>query len=293
MRRGRPIPAEISAGIPAMIRRSARRLPGLLLLLGCGTEPPSTSLAHIVAGTVLDSLGAPVPEVQVSAVQMRQGDSIGRGWGTSDAAGVYSIDWFTPAAHHYDSLMIVAYGDGSLSNTSPCRPYSLVQLTRTPDQLQNLPADSAHIPIELGLTRESPTLASGIFVCAEGYKPFGDIVSDFLVELAIETVGPAPDSIRGQWQIAFRETRGTLDGEFAGLASGGTLDLALHLAPDSFIECEPGYRLRIVLDQDQRFGEGEIETLRPDVQACPIEQLYPLRFVAYVPPLFAKRTNVK
>jgi hypothetical protein len=63
------------------------------------------------------------------------------------------------------------------------------------------------------------------------------------------------------------------------------------MAPDSFFECEPGYRLRIVLDQDQRFGDGAIETLRPDVPACPIEQLYPLRFVTYVPLPFAKRMN--
>ena len=274
-----------------MIRLAAWPVTGLLFVFGCGTEANPASLAHIVAGTVYDSLGAPVPEVQVSAVQMRQGDSIGWGWGTSNGSGVYSIDWFTPAAHHYDSLMIVAYGDGSLSNTSPCRPYTLVQLTRMPGQLQNLPADSVHIPIQLGLARESPILASGIFICAEGHKPFGDIVTDFLVELAIEDVGATSDSVRGGWQIAFRETRGTLHGQLAGLAGGGRLDLALHMAPDSFIECEPGYRLSITLDQDQRFGEGEIETLRPDVPACPIEQLYPLRFVAFVPSPFAKRVG--
>jgi hypothetical protein len=131
-------------------------------------------------------------------------------------------------------------------------------------------------------------LGAGVFVCAVGHNPFGDTISDFLLELAIESMPAVPeDSVRGSWRIFFRETRGDLEGRFAGVVAADTLDLALHMTPDSFFECEPGYRLRIALDEAQRLGDGNLETLRPDVTECPVRQLYPLRFVEFEPPLNA------
>jgi hypothetical protein len=57
------------------------------------------------------------------------------------------------------------------------------------------------------------------------------------------------------------------------------------MAADNYVECEPGYRLRIALEE-QRLGDGQLETLRPDVPVCSVEQLDPLRFVASQPALF-------
>lgn len=270
-------------------------LAGLILVSSCGTElerPPS--LAYVVAGTVSDSLGGPVREVPIGATLWRQGDSIAWGRGRSNGSGAFSVEWQTPVAHHYDSLVLISHGSVSLSIT-PCRPYSSLRVTRTPDQLQGLPGDSVHVPIQLGLERQAPVLASGLHSCAVGFSSFGDdFTSQFLLQLAIETVGQAPDdSVRGQWVIFFQETRRGLEGSFAGLVNGGTLDLALHMSPDSFLECEPGYRLRIALDQQQRFGIGDLETLRPDVTVCPVEQLDPLRFVSFVPPLFTRGMDAR
>jgi hypothetical protein len=271
-----------------MIRLEAWKLVGLLFVFSCATEPdPQPSLAHVVAGTVSDSLGVPIREVPIEVVLWRQGDTASWGFGRSDGAGMFLTEWMIGVAHHYDSLVLNSFGSLSLAIT-PCRPYSSVRVTLTRDHLQYLPRDSVHVPIRLGLERPAPVLAAGLQVCAVGFSPFGEeFISQFLLRLAIETVNPAPDSVRGEWEIFFQETRSNLKGSFAGLVSGSTLDLALHMAPDNYVECEPGYRLRIVLEQAQHLGPGDLETLRPDVLVCPIEQLDPLRFVAFEPPLNA------
>jgi hypothetical protein len=274
-----------------MIRLSARRLLGLLLLVGCGTEPDHPPVPYIVAGTVSDSLGVPVRQVPVAASLWRQDDSIAWGGGYSDGSGAFLVEWQTPVANQYDSLVLLAHGSASLSLT-PCRPYQSLRITRTPIELQDLVRDSVYIPLTLGLGIEAPVLGAQVTSCAVGHNPFGDGTSDFLMELAIHSVGPVPDdSVRGEWRIYFRETRGDLNGPFTGAVVQDTLDLALHMGGDSFTECEPGYRLRIALDPGQRFGDGDLETLRPDVIVCPVHQLDPLRFVPFEGPLLAKESE--
>jgi hypothetical protein len=263
--------------------------PGLLLTASCGTEPERPpAVPYIVTGTVTDSLGGPVRAVGLQATLWRQDDSIAWGGGTSDGNGGYSIEWDTPVAHQYDSLVLLADGSASLSLT-PCRPYRSLRIMRTSLELQDLLRDSVHIPMELGLGIEAPILGAGVSSCAVGHNPFGEGTSDFLLELAVHSVGSVPeDSVRGEWHIYFRETRRDLNGPFAGRVVQDTLDLALHMGGDSFIECEPGYRLRIALDPGQRLGDGDLETLRLDVTACPVHQLDPLRFVPFEGLLFAK-----
>jgi hypothetical protein len=233
---------------------------------------------------VTDSVGVAVRAVPVAVTQWRQDDSIAWGGGTSDGNGAYSIEWSTPVAHQYDSLVLLADGSASLSLT-PCRPYRSLRVTRTGLELQDLVGDSVHIPMELGLGMQAPILGAPVTSCAVGHSPFGDGTSDFLFELSIQSVGPLPDdSVRGEWHIYFRETRGDLIGSFAGTVVRDTLDLALHMV--TYLECEPGYRLRIALNIDQRLGNGDLETLRPDVAACPVHQLDPLRFVPFEGPLW-------
>ncbi len=255
--------------------------PGLLLAASCGTEPDQPpSLGHIVAGAVFDSLGAPVMGVPIGAALWRQDDSISWGYGESDGAGVYSIEWFAAVAHDYDSLVVVSIA------IDPCRPYSSVRVALTPDQLRALPSDSIHVRIRLGLAREAPTFAAGLFACAVAHKPLGEFTTDFQLELGIENGGTTSgDSVEGTWRILFSETRRPLEGAFLGAVTNDTLVLALHMAADNYVECEPGYRLRIALEE-QRLGDGQLETLRPDVPVCSVEQLDPLRFVASQPALF-------
>jgi hypothetical protein len=144
--------------------------------------------------------------------------------------------------------------------------------------------DSVHIPVELGLGIEAPILGE-VSSCAIGHNPFGDGTSDFLFDFAIHSIGAVPDdSVRGEWHIYFRETGGDLNGLFAGAVVQDTLDLALHMGGDSFIECDPGNRLRIALEPGQRLGNADLETLRPEVRACPVHQPDPLRFVPYKNP---------
>ena len=260
----------------------------LILIAGCGTGPErSPSLARSIAGTVTDSLGGAV-RAHVHANFWRGEDSIAGGVGQSDGAGVYSIEWYAAVPPVYDSLVLVS--DGSVGPTiQTCRPYSVARVVRTSAQLADLPGDSAHVPIVLGLGKAAPALAPGVFGCALAHQPFGDGTSDFVVELAIESAGTAPgDSVRGQWRIFFRETRSDLVGFFGGVVAVNTVDLALHMAQDNYVECEPGYRLSIAIDGTQRLGDGSLETLNPDEPVCPVEQLEPLRFVEFVPPLFAE-----
>jgi hypothetical protein len=270
------------------MKRMLTCFPGLLMAAGCGTEPERTPAApYIITGTVTDSLGSPVRAVPVQATQWRQDDSIAWGRGMSDGSGAYSIAWDTPVAHRYDSLVLHADGSASLSLT-PCRPYRSLRVTRTPLELDNFQRDSVHVPMELGLGIKAPILGVGATGCAVGHNPFGEGTSDFVFELLIHSVGPVPDdSVRGEWHIYFRETRGDLIGSFAGTVVRDTLDLALHMV--TFFECEPGYRLRIALDQGQRLGDGDLITLRPDVAVCPVYQLDPLRFVPFEGRLFARK----
>lgn len=248
--------------------------------IACSTEPaPPPSLANIVTGTVTDSLGDGLRGIWVDAVVWLGSDSAAQGGTLTEGTGEFEVSWQTPVPFIYDSLTLVTdHGSRGLTSTV-CRPYSSERIARTAAQLTGLPNDSVHIPIQLGLGAASPALTPGVS-CAIGFTAFEEWTSDFLFLLTIESLGATPqDSLRGQWHIVFRKSSGDMEGSFAGVVTGDTLDLALGMAPNNYAECAPGYRLRIALDETQRLGDGFLETLNPTVPLCPVDPLDPLRFV--------------
>ena len=257
----------------------------LVAATACGTDPePPPSLVRTVTGTVRDSLGAGVRKIYLQGVLWHRGDSAASGYAFTGGGGDFKIEWFTPVPFLYDSLTLDSdLGELSSSATVACRPYGNVRLARTAAQLTDLPDDSVHLALEVGLARAPAALARGLS-CAMGYSPFGpDATSTFRFALTIDSFGTAaPDSLWGQWEILFSETRIPAEGAFAGAIGGDTVDLALGVSPGVYSDCDPGWRLRLALEEGQRLGNGFITTATPGVPQCPIEHLDPLRFVEMV-----------
>lgn len=219
--------------------------------------------------TVVDSLGNGLGGVPVTAhswtgttaLPLQQVDPAF----ATHADGRVAFQWPEGAPVNYDSVTFAV-------SEMPCRPYAAARVGLEAAALRGLPGDSLRRTLALGLAMPAPPLLPST-LCAAAEKPFGAIR---LILDITSLPSVADDSIRGEWEIVFRESSALSSDGFAGLVRNDSLVLQLRIAPA--FQCTPGYVLRAALVGD-KIGAAAFDALDTADPFCAQSLLNALHFV--------------
>lgn len=218
---------------------------------------------------VVDSLGTGLGGVPVTAqgwigdapLALQQVDP----FFATHADGRVSFRWPEPEPAEYDSVTFAV-------SEMPCRPYAAASTGLAAAALRGLPGDSLRRDIALGLAVSAPPLTPST-LCAAAEKTFGAI----RLTLQITSLASvADDSIRGEWEIVFRESSALSSDAVAGVVRNDSLVLQLRIAPPD--QCAPGYVLRAALLGGE-IGPAAFDALDTADPLCSQTLLNALHFV--------------
>jgi hypothetical protein len=241
----------------------------MAMTTGCATTEPTTlpTLARVVTGVVVDSLGRALPEMTVT-VQATRRKGLPSIYGSSrtDDNGRYRVTWQPPAG--IDSLIVE-------TSTERCSPYRQGTSRQAGSALLVPTSDSITVNLQVGLAYPLARLAP-VEMCGLGYEHFLWGTSSFRVRLLFADIS---DTLRGQFFIGYDVSRRPDAGTFTGRRVGAWVVLDLLVTPPE--RCVPGYRLWIPVSVDGEWGEAWYQGLGP----CPAAA-GTFRFVLYDDPGF-------